>query len=55
MKRNINGFKLNKNGKPITIEQGLIRYNEYKGVTYKLNGEYQFFIRESKGEYIYRT
>lgn len=54
MKRNIKGFRLNKNGKPIIIEVGEVRFKDFKGSSYKINGTYYFYFRESNGNYIYK-
>lgn len=53
MKRNINGFRLNKNGKPILIEEGERKHAEYQGASYKEDGEYYFFKRKSNGYFYY--
>ena len=53
MKRNVNGFRLNKNGKPIIIEVGDIMHKEFQGASYKQNGTYYFFKRHANGFYYY--
>ena len=54
MGRNVKGFRLNRNGKPIIIEQGEVRLKEYRGASYKNNGQYFFYVRESNGNYVYK-
>lgn len=53
MRRNINGFRLNKNGKPILFEVGEVLVKEYRGSYYKEEGIYFFYRREFRGEFIY--
>jgi len=56
MKRNINGFRLNKNGKVIVEEQGYKKHLSYQGATYKdENGKYYFYLRKQNGWFIYST
>jgi len=52
--KNKNGFRLNKNGKPILSEQGEIMHDNYKGSSYKENGVYYFFLRTKGGKFIYK-
>lgn len=55
MRRNIKGFRLNRNGKPIIIEQGEVRHKEFKGASYKdSSGTYHYYIREYSGEFVYK-
>lgn len=53
MKRNINNFRLNKNGKPITSEIGEVKHKLYQGASYKEDGEYYFYKRFFNGFYYY--
>ena len=55
MKRNIKGFRLNKNGKPILIEVNEYRLKDYKGSSYKMGGTYYYYVRESNGSYVYKS
>jgi len=55
MKRNIKGFRLNKNGKPIIVEVGTVRHKEFRGQTYKENGEYFYYVMQHDGSYIYKS
>ena len=56
MIKNINGFRLNKNGKPILNEEGYKKHLTYQGSTYKDEiGTYYFFIRKQNGWFIYST
>jgi hypothetical protein len=54
MKRNINGFRLTKNGKPILKECGDILLDSYQGNSFKLNGEYYFYSRMYQGKNLYK-
>lgn len=54
MKRNIKGFRLNRNGKPIITEQGEVYHDDYKGASYKDNGMYYFFLRTQQGKFVYK-
>ena len=38
MLKNINGFRLNRNGKPITTEVGEVRHKDFRGAMYKEGG-----------------
>ena len=40
MKKNVNGFRLNQNGKPITDEIGYKKYFTDHGAMYKDNGRW---------------
>ena len=53
MKRNINGFRLTKNGKPITIESNQRRHIDYQGASYKSGGDYYLFSRVVNGYHVY--
>jgi hypothetical protein len=55
MSKNINGFRLNKNGKPILQEEGEKKHLTYQGASYKDNGTYYFFLRKQNGWFIYNT
>jgi len=55
MKANINGYKLTKNGKPITTGIGEVKQREYEGLSYKENGEYFYYLRKQEGFYIYSS
>jgi len=56
MTKNMNGFRLNRNGKPILNEQGYKKHLTYQGATYKDEmGTYYFFLREQNGWFIYNT
>lgn len=52
MKRNINNYRLTRNGQPITTAIGEVKYSEYKGQSFKENGDYYYFLRQS-GDYFY--
>jgi hypothetical protein len=49
----MNGFRLNKNGKPILLELNDITSSNFKGHSYKENGEYFFFKRKLNSKFIY--
>lgn len=53
MKINMNGYKLTRNGKPITTAIGEIKFNEYKGQSFKENGDYYYFLRKARGYFYY--
>jgi hypothetical protein len=53
--RNINGFRLNKNGKPILQEQGEKKFATYQGESFKEDSVYYFFVRKQNGMFIYNT
>ncbi len=53
--KNINGFRLNKNGKPILNESGDVIHYEYQGASYKKDGVYYFFVRKQAGKFIYKS
>ena len=52
-KRNVNGFRLNQNGKPITTSIGEVKFIEYQGASFKIEGDYYFYLRFFAGYYIY--
>lgn len=55
-KKNINGFRLNKNGNPILNELGYKKHLTYQGSVYKDEiGTYYFFLRKQNGFFIYNT
>lgn len=53
--KNINGFRLNKNGKPILRDSNEISFAEDRGASFKDNGQYYFFLRKLRGKFIYTT
>lgn len=53
MKTNINNYRLTRNGKPITTAIGEVKQSEYKGQSFKENGDYYFFLRKQGNIYIY--
>lgn len=55
MNRNINGYRLTKNGKPILTEIGEVKFKEFQGQSFKSNGDYYFFLRQSQGYFYYTT
>ena len=54
MKRNVNGFRLTKNGKPILHEEGDILLDTYQGNSIKINGEYYFYSIMYQGKNLYK-
>jgi len=54
MKRNICGFRLTKNGKPILREEGDMLLDTYQGNSVKINGEYYFYSRMYQGKNLYK-
>jgi hypothetical protein len=55
MKKNVNGFRLNQNGKPILNEEGHQSYFTDHGAMYQDNGRWYFFLRKQNGKFIYST
>ena len=55
MKRNINGFNLTKNGKPITSNIGERKHLEYQGESYKEEGTYYYFNRKFQNYFYYNS
>jgi len=53
MKKNINGYRLNKNGNPILNELGYKRFLSDMGASFKEDGDYYFFVRKQNGWFIY--
>lgn len=55
IKKNINGFRLNKNGKPLTTSIGEVKFKEYQGAMFRKDGNYYFYLRFFGGFHIYST
>lgn len=55
MKKTINSYRLNRNGKPILDEQGYKRHLTYQGASYQENGTYYFFLRQTNGWFVYSS
>lgn len=51
----MNGFRLNKNGKPILIELNDIVSDTFRGQSYKENGEYFYFKRQVNNKFLYTS
>lgn len=48
------GVRLNRNGKPILgLAAGEISHFLYKGLSYKENGTYYFYVRQQHNQYVY--
>lgn len=53
MKTTVNGYPINKNGKPITQLTDEVVRAEFQGEVIKQNGTYLYFRFKRKGMYIY--